>query len=227
MTALAHDPVTIREAATVAVLRDAARGELEVLLLRRHHGHVFGAGADVFPGGAVDAADGELARNAGRADGAWRVAALRECFEEAGLLFTTRELEPERVAAERAALNAGRRDWAGVLEVLGIELDLRAPVAFARWTTPPGPPRRYATRFYALAAPGAQPARADGRETVAAEWIAPQAALAQAEAGARWLMTPTRATLEQLTHYRDTATALAGLAREPTWSRSRRQAPAR
>lgn len=209
-----HDSVTIRDAATVAVLRDGARGGLEVLLLRRHHGHVFGAGADVFPGGAVDAADRDLTRGAPMADAAWRMAALRECFEEAGILFAASALDGARIAAQRAALNAGCCDWAGVIEALAMDIDLAAPVAFAHWTTPPGPPRRYATHFYALAAPPGQQARADGRETVAAEWVAPAVALADAEAGARWLMTPTRATLERLVHYRDTVAALAGLAGE-------------
>lgn len=202
------DPVPIRDAATVAVLRDGLDGGLEVLLLRRDHGHVFGAGADVFPGGAVDADDAELTRDAGLADAPWRMAALRECFEEAGLLFAAGVAAPEQIMAQRRALNAGQCDWRGVIDALALELDLAAPVAFARWTTPPGPPRRYATRFYALAAPAGQQARADGRETVAAEWVTPAAALAQADAGRRWLMRPTRATLVQLAHYRDTATAL-------------------
>ncbi|WP_424821230.1 NUDIX hydrolase [Salinisphaera sp.] len=212
-----HSPVAIRDAATVVVLRDGAHGGLEVLLLRRHHGHVFGAGADVFPGGAVDAADVALARRyrAGSRlpDAAWRMAALRECFEEAGMLFTQGVLDAARVAAARIALNAGRRDWAEVVEALALDIDLTAPIAFARWTTPPGPPKRYATRFYALAAPPGQQARADGRETVAADWIAPAGALAEADAGRRWLMTPTRATLERLAHYRDMTAALAALAR--------------
>lgn len=213
-----HHPVAIRDAATVAVLRDGPRGRLEVLLLRRHHGHVFGAGADVFPGGAVDAADAALARRyrAGRAfsDAAWRMAAIRECFEEAGLLLAPSSLAWLRLASLRAALNAGRLDWTEVIDAVGGHIDLAAPIAFARWTTPPGLPKRYATRFYALAAPSGQQATPDGRETVAAEWVAPATALAAADAGRRWLMAPTRATLARLAHYRDTAAALAGLARE-------------
>lgn len=210
-TTSAPAPAPIRDAATVAVLRDGPDGGLEVLLLRRHSGHVFGAGADVFPGGAVDIDDVELTRDAGLADAAWRMAALRECFEEAGLLFTAHAPTAEQIVDRRRALNAGHCDWRDVIDALALELDLAAPVAFARWTTPPGPPKRYATRFYALAAPRGQHARADGRETVAAEWTAPAAALADADAGRRWLMTPTRATLVQLAHYRDTATALADL----------------
>ncbi|WP_353224423.1 NUDIX hydrolase [Salinisphaera hydrothermalis] len=206
------DPVPIRDAATVAVLRDGRGGGLEVLLLRRHASHVFGAGADVFPGGAVDRDDVELTRDADLTDGPWRMAALRECFEEAGLLCATHDAKTaDQIADQRRALNAGRCDWRDVIDALELELDLSMPVAFARWTTPPGPPKRYATRFYALAAPDEQCAQADGRETVAAEWMAPAAALADADAGRRWLMTPTRATLIQLAHYRDTATALAGL----------------
>lgn len=203
--------VAIRDAATVVVLRDDG-GALEVLLLRRHHRHVFGAEADVFPGGAVDAADIELTRAAGLPDGAARMAGLRECFEEAGLLFAAPAIDAGLSSAWRAELNGGRSDWAGVIAALGLRLNLLAPLAFASWTTPPGRPRRYATRFYAITAPAGQIASADGRETVAAEWVRPKAALAEADAGRRWLMTPTRATLERLTYYGDTASALAGLA---------------
>lgn len=213
-------PVTVRDAATVAVLRDRADGGLEVLLLRRHHEHVFGADADVFPGGAVDAADARVAgqpcvRGGGLVDAAWRMAVLRECFEEAGLLIGTSgaRLDSGAVAAQRGALNAGDRDWSTVIEALGAQLDLHAPVAFACWTTPPGAPKRYATQFYAVAAPAWQIPRPDGRETVAAEWITPDRALAEAGRNQRWLMPPTRATLERLTRYADAATALAALAR--------------
>lgn len=215
----AHTPVTIRDAATAAVLRDCPRSGLEVLLLRRHHGHVFAAGADVFPGGAVDVADtdhldeGRIC-GCGLTDAAWRMAALRECFEEAGLLFGSgaAELDHNRVAAERRALNEGRRSWQTVVESLGVTPDLAGLIAFARWTTPPDQPKRYATRFYAIAAPAGQAACADGHEMVAAEWVAPADALAEADSGQRWLMLPTRSSLEQLACYDDTAGALADLA---------------
>lgn len=210
--------MTVRDAATVAVLRDRPGVGLEVLLLRRHQGHVFGAGADVFPGGAVDAADARCARlqrvrGGALTDAAWRVAALRECFEEAGLLIGTPGTapDPDAIIAQRDALNAGHSDWSTVIEALDMRLDLDGPVAFAHWTTPPGAPKRYATQFYAVAAPAGQIARADGRETVAAAWIAPARALAEASANRRQLMPPTRATLERLTRYNDTATALAKL----------------
>ena len=82
-------PVAIRQAATVAVLADARDG-LRVLLLRRAASHVFGADADVYPGGAVDAADHHEAS----ADAAYRRAAIRECFEEAGLLVALTLIHP-------------------------------------------------------------------------------------------------------------------------------------
>ena len=202
-------PVAIRQAATVAVLADARDG-LRVLLLRRAASHVFGADADVYPGGAVDAADHHEAS----ADAAYRRAAIRECFEEAGLLVAL-TAEPAGsaadIAATRAALCAGEIDWRECCCRLALSFEADALVAFAHWTTPAGAPKRYATQFYAVAAPAGQIATADGEETTQAEWVLPSKALAEARAGQRLLMAPTRATLEQLVGFDSVATALAGL----------------
>lgn len=213
-----RQPVAIRDAATVVVMRDGAGGNLEVLLLRRNDSLVFAGGADVFPGGSVAGDDGGAmpglnVNGASLGDAAWRMAALRECFEEAGLLFDVRNItcDPRQVAIQRQALNAGEQSWPGVLKTLDVEVDLTSLVAFSQWTTPPGFPRRFATRFYALVAPEGQQARPDGQEMVAADWVTPTRALAEAGAGQRRLMIPTRATLEQLDGYANTAAALKGL----------------
>lgn len=201
--------VAIRQAATVAVLADSPHG-LCVLLLRRAASHVFGANADVYPGGAVDAAD----HHGASADAAYRRAAIRECFEEAGLLVAlTAESAgaPADIAATRSELCAGDIDWHACCRRLELSFDADALVAFAHWTTPAGAPKRYATQFYAVAAPAGQIATADGDETTQAEWVLPGQALAEARAGKRLLMTPTRATLEQLVGFDSVAAALAGL----------------
>lgn len=221
----------VREAATVALLRDGDDG-LEVLLLRRHGAHVFGANAHVFPGGAVDAADGAAALAArcdagidyaeaclgttGRAVAYW-MAAVRECFEEAGMLVGCHPNgadgrgPPADWAGERDALNAGRRDWPQVVERLDLRFRLDELVYFAIWITPPGPPKRYATRFFAALAPSGQTAMSDGHETTRAWWAQPADALARQARGEIMLMTPTRATLSQLCDYEDAESALAGL----------------
>lgn len=207
-------PVAIREAATLAVLCDRDAG-LHVLLLRRAASHVFGAHADVYPGGAVDAHDHRLAvaQAANLPDAAWRIAAIRECFEEAGLLPACDGPVPDDARVPiRAALCAGTIDWAEACRALSLRPRPERLVGFAEWTTPPGAPKRYATHFYAVAVPEGPAPVADGHETVAAEWVCPVRALDEARHGRRRLMTPTRATLEQLAGYTTTAEALAGLA---------------
>lgn len=207
---------TVRDAATLALLRDGPCG-LEVLLLRRHPGHVFAANAYVFPGGACDAADVDALppdTHDPSGDTRFRVAAIRECFEEAGLLAATRgalPAEPDRKRL-RDALNASRLGWATFLAESGLSMAIDELVFFADWTTPVGAPKRYATRFYAARAPSDQIAEADGSETVSARWVRPAEALIEAGAGRRHLMRPTRESLRTLAGFVDVSSALAGLA---------------
>lgn len=218
------DRAAIRDAATVVLLRDGDAG-LEVLLLRRHGGHVFGANAHVFPGGAVDTADADarlsdrcttVAPSADEQPLAYRMAGIRECFEEAGVLVgcdIQSDASLARISAERDALNAGTDDWQQVAERLDLRFQPDRLVYFAYWLTPRGAPRRYATRFFVAAAPDGQTAMADGRETTRLDWLAPHQALARQSAGDISLMPPTQVTLQQLCDYKDTDAALAGLAR--------------
>lgn len=220
-------PVTVRDAATLALLRDGSDG-LEVLLLRRHPGHVFGANAYVFPGGACDADDidalGAAATGAQLDDARFRIAALRECFEEAGLLVATAGALPTPVELDawRNALNAGELRWAALLAQAGLTMDLASLVRFADWTTPVGAPKRYATRFYAALAPIEQTATADGQETVSARWVRPAEALIEADTGRRHLMRPTRASLQALAGFTDAGSALIGLHAAATADQSER-----
>ena len=218
--------VTVRDAATTALLRDGASNGLEVLLLRRHASHVFGANAYVFPGGALDPADDEAelrARCRGGAEiieetvgdngFALAMAAIRECFEEAGLLVACTahaEVMPARREALRHALNTQTTSWAAIVTEMDLRFDLDALAFFAHWTTPAGPPKRYSTRFFAAAAPPGE-ARCDGLETTHVWWAQPARAVAAHDRGEIGLMTPTRATLESLAGYADAAAALAAL----------------
>ena len=216
----------IRPAATVAVLRDGDDG-LQVLLLRRGADLVFGPGAHVYPGGALDAADrapetmtGYLmdsasATTAGpHGDRAYRIAAIRECFEEAGLLVACVDAVPDAAERQRlrADLNAGRADWPQTVARLGVAFAADALIYFDAWQTPPGAPKRYATRFFAVRAPSGQSAAADGHETDRVFWARPADAVVRDAAGQLKLMTPTRATLAALARYADVDSALAGLA---------------
>ncbi|GAB3671258.1 NUDIX hydrolase [Salinisphaera aquimarina] len=226
--------VAIREAATVALLRDGSddgRTQLQVLLLRRHGGHVFAANAYVFPGGAVDPADSDTVLagriragldyanaclgDTGHAVAYW-TAAIRECFEEAGLLLACdcSHVDESRRLSAREALNAGTRGWAEVVDDMALHFRLDELAYFAHWVTPAGAPKRYSTRFFAALAPDAQSALSDGFETIRAWWATPAEALAANDRGEIHLMTPTRATLERLCDYEDAESALAGLVEE-------------
>lgn len=223
--------VPIRNAATVVLLRDGDQG-LETFLLQRNQATAFGPGYYVFPGGAVDEADADIAV-AGRCDGfddrqasqrvgiargglRFWVAAMRECFEECGLLLATNAqggdfVAADRFATARAALNAGHLSFPDFCQ----QADLRLPVDhllyYTHWTTPPGPPRRYATRFFACAAPASHASAVhDGTETVGGGWATPRTALATFHSG-EWPMMPP--TVAQLLFLKDFASVDAVLAR--------------
>ncbi len=210
---------TIRSAATVVVLRDAAA--LETLLLRRAaHGDDMLAGACLFPGGALHPADrgahglciglddAAASRRLGLESGGldYYVAALRECFEECGLLYAAAGDGAPPAAAQLAGIASLRpRLLRGELDLaqLCTRLDLRlTPAALhyvAHWLTPPGAPKRFDTRFFVARAPAGQVASPDAIETVECLWRTPGAALDPH--GALVFAQPTRRTLEWLGAY--------------------------
>ena len=185
-------------AATVLLVRDGPAG-LQVFMVVRHHKIEFASGALVFPGGKVEPEDRALAGDDTEAIA--RVAAIRETYEECGvLLVRPRGGGPlgastlpfrERLAAE---------DLAPALDALTL---------FAHWITPPILPKRFDTRFYIVEAPADQTAAHDGGEAVDSVWIEPQRALAEAAQGLRTLVLPTRLNLELLAA---SATARAAVA---------------
>ena len=210
----------IKPAATILLLRDDP--EFEVLMVKRHHQIDFASGALVFPGGKSHAGDHDPAW-AGHVLG-WeqfdgeqrglRIAAIREVFEEAGILLARRtdgapmggEACPMEV---RAAVDRGETAFLDVVRDLDARLDLDALTVFARWITPPLTPKRFDTWFYAVRAPEDQLAACDGRETVDAEWIAPGEALRLAETGERKVIFPTRMNLKLLAEASSAADAVA------------------
>lgn len=220
----------IRFAATLIVLRDGAAG-LEVLMLRRAEKEGDqNSGASVFPGGGVDPQDRLLhplcvalddATASGRlalpADGLdFYVAAVRECFEEAGLLFADGadgrpvrldSLADQEVAALRATTEEGAESLLGLCAERGWRLAVDRLAYFAHWLTPPGMPRRFDTRFFVALAPDGQQARPDGRETVEHQWLRPADALDPAR-GLR-LMNVQRRILQQLEAFDSAPACLA------------------
>ncbi len=223
-----------RPAATVVVVRDGALG-IEVLLLRRAERGDLNSGAWVFPGGLVDAADRAAQPHcrgvepaaadarlgvAGHALDYW-VAAMRECFEEAGLLYaherdgTPLALDAARSArldAWRGPLQRGEQSFAALCHEEGLTLAADALVYFSHWVTPPGRAKRFDTRFFIARAPQGQVSSHDDGELVEQLWIAPTAALTRTEP--LKLMTPTHKTLEAIARF-DSVDALLAWAREP------------
>jgi 8-oxo-dGTP pyrophosphatase MutT (NUDIX family) len=199
----------IKPAATILLLRDDPA--FEVLMVKRHHQIDFASGALVFPGGKTHAGDHDpawtdhvLGWEAFDGDQrALRIAAIREVFEEAGILLARRRngapIGGEACPIEvRAAVDRGETHFLDVVRDLDAQLELGALTVFARWITPPLTPKRFDTWFYAVQAPDDQLAACDGRETVDAEWIEPREALRLAAAGERKVIFPTRMNLQLL-----------------------------
>jgi 8-oxo-dGTP pyrophosphatase MutT (NUDIX family) len=196
-------------AATILLLRDAPL--FEVLMVKRHHQIDFAAGALVFPGGKIHASDHNL-RWAGRTVGwdatpaeqrALRIAAIREAYEETGILLARHAdggpfRGHELAGARRPTIVAAPDEFLNLLEEMDLTLDLAALTVFARWITPTMMPKRFDTWFFLAAAPPDQLAQCDGWETVDAEWIGPSRALALAAAGERSVIFPTRMNLKLL-----------------------------
>lgn len=210
-------PVEPVPAATVVLARDGESG-LEVLLLQRHRASGFVPGAYVFPGGRVESTDDDaaaLARLDGlpaplRPEGAYWVAAVREAFEETGVLLGQRS-EPAALAEWRERLLNDETTLGGMLEALDLRLDLRRMIELAHWITPIAEPRRYDTRFFLAAPLGGAEVRIDEREMTDALWLPPAEALRRFRAGKLAMVFPTVHTLEKLTEFRTATQALEAL----------------
>jgi 8-oxo-dGTP pyrophosphatase MutT (NUDIX family) len=206
---------TARPAATILLLRDGPEG-IEVFMVVRHQAIDFAGGALVFPGGRVEESDHELAAqpedcpNPDRLDPkamAFRVAAIRETFEECGVLLARPRGSVELIDAEtlnrledqhRGALNAGSIGFDAVLVSEGLQLAPDLLVHFAHWITPTTQSKRYDTHFFLAEAPASHLAVHDGWEAVESIWITPAQALADTDAGKYKLVFATAKNLEKL-----------------------------
>jgi 8-oxo-dGTP pyrophosphatase MutT (NUDIX family) len=194
----------------------------EALMIARAERSIFAGGALVFPGGRVDPGDADPAwaehcvgLSAERALAAAQVAAIREAFEEAGVLLARGPSGALLDADEVRALspwraNVERDDGLFLTLVRRHELTLavEALVLFAHWIAPPGLHRRFDTLFFAAPFPPGQDVLEDGDEATEAVWISPQAAIEARAAGTRKIIFPTARNLELLGVSRSTAEAL-------------------
>src|SRR3984957_1217129 len=220
------ETVPPRPASTILLLRDSAAGEIEVFMMVRHYEIDFNSGALVFPGGSVDKGDQEIIANPALYSGgegldaaalSFRIAAIRETFEESGILLArpqgSKALVDARRAAEieagsRAALSEGKTTFPEVLTKIGLLLALDELVPYAHWITPEGMPKRFDTWFFLAAAPPEQAGAHDGRESTDSIWLSPREALAGGESGRFKLPFPTTRNLIKLGKHSSVRAAL-------------------
>jgi len=215
-----------RPAATIVLMRDSPNG-LEVFMVVRHHAIDFASGALVFPGGRVDENDFALAGNAALCpnpeglateDLAFRLAAIRETFEECGVLFarpshTIALIDGETLRSversHRAPLAEGRIGFDSVLTAHDLLPATDLLTYFAHWITPRHQPKRYDTHFFLAEAPPEHLAVHDGSESVDSVWITPRQALADTVAGRFKLVFATQMNLMKLAGYSTVVEAIA------------------
>ena len=210
-------------AATIMLVRDGEAG-LEVFMVVRHHQIDFASGALVFPGGKIDKNDRApdvrgLCRGAEGLDDtslALRVGAIREAFEESGVLLAYEKGTDKLVSAARLEemeswrepLNRSEKGIAEFLTTFGLELACDRLLPFAHWITPDMMPKRFDTHFYVAVAPEDHIAAHDGGESVDSVWINPNDAVKEADDGKRTVIFPTRMNLLKLGENASVAQAL-------------------
>jgi glyoxylase-like metal-dependent hydrolase (beta-lactamase superfamily II)/8-oxo-dGTP pyrophosphatase MutT (NUDIX family) len=205
-----------RPAATLILLRAGPSG-LETLMLQRSPSAAFLGGAYVFPGGSLDASDAAPARVIGLTEAqanqrlglaggalAYYVAAVRECFEEAGVLLAC-DAKGHPVLPSRAETLIGERTspFLPLLERENLFIPAGALAYYGHWITQPGRSRRFDTRFFVTLAPQGQDGAHDATETVHHVWISPREALERAGRGEIELVHATRQTLADLARFSD------------------------
>lgn len=214
---------------TLLLLRDGAHG-LEVFMVKRHHAIDFASGALVFPGGKLADSDSDPALGRHIRPGSFDPAlapfalgAIREAFEESGLLLARAKGSPDLLDAARATalhdwrdrLNRSEVGLRDLAEAESLDFALDALTPFAHWITPEGMPKRFDTWFFLAAAPTGQIGRHDGSESVDSEWLTPGGALEAWESKQKTIVFPTRMQLVKLARSATAAEALSAAGREP------------
>ena len=226
-----YDPaaVAIKPAATVMLVDD--RPDLKVLMMRRDANTVFAGGMWVFPGGSVDSSDdhddyqaicehrtdAEASQLLGLQSGglAYYITAIRECFEEAGVLLArfkgaeqavslTDAMHTRKFEDYRDHVNDRKLDFLDFVQAENLIMDAGEMHYIAHWITPPGPPRRFDARFFIARMPRDQEPIHDNRETVHAEWFSPDEILQKFASNEMVLMTPTLRMIRSLSLFNTT-----------------------
>ena len=219
-------PVAVRSAATVLLIDD--KPDLQVFMMKRNANIQFAGGMWVFPGGSVDdgdnagnyqkycvhRSDAQACEQLGVARGglAYYVAAIREAFEEAGILLALHRdsqkplelLDADirvRFDALRDKVNDSEIDFLQVVEQEDLILDAAKVHYVARWITPPGPPRRFDTRFFVSRMPEAQNPIHDDNELVNSAWLSPRDVIEKVAAKEMGMLPPTLRMIECLAEF--------------------------
>ncbi|MBX3453332.1 hypothetical protein [Ferrovibrio sp.] len=215
---------------TLLMLRDDSQQGLQVFMVKRHHAIDFASGAMVFPGGKLAEGDSDpaLGRHVrpGSFDPAltpFALGAVREAFEESGLLLARRKgagrfLDADEVAALahwRDPLNSGAKTLRDMAEAEQLDYALDALITFAHWVTPTNMPKRFDTWFFLAPGPEGQIGSHDGSESVDSEWLNPQAGLDAWEKRERVIVFPTRMQLIKLARSASVAEAFRSAQAEP------------
>lgn len=207
------DPTTVpvKPAATVMLIRDHDVGGIEVFMMRRTTKAAFAGGMYVFPGGAVDSEDSS-----------YEIAAIRECFEEAGVLLARNQNgsylrfdDPslaERFNLYRHDVHEGRRSMTSVLREEGLAPSTDELHWVSHWVTPFGEIRRFDTRFFVTATPEEQEPLHDDKELVDSLWVTPTAALSRSKKGELLMLPPTTVNLQFLADHDSVASVLRSAA---------------
>ena len=224
------DPAPPRLSATILLLRDDP--DLQVLMVKRHYEIDFASGAYVFPGGKANDEDADPAWSA-NCDGdfsgeeqAARVSAIREAYEESGIILARSKVNrgpdaalvgadvADALAPMRGAIDRREKSFLELIKENDLVLALDALVHFGHWITPTMMPKRFDTHFYLAATPPGQVAEQDGRETTEAVWVGPQDALDLEAADKATIIFPTRMNLGKLAETATTDAALSRFASE-------------
>ncbi len=245
MTDFVPEEVPIRPAATVMLIDD--RPDLQVFMMERHANTVFAGGMWVFPGGAVDHQDdasyfsgiashrtdkqASALMNLENGGLGYYMAAIRETFEEAGVLLALhQEDESELNIAEastarfqqyRDQLNAGEIELKAILEKESLMADIGKMHYIARWVTPFGSPRRFDARFFVAQIPSHQIPIHDDGELVNSVWMSPREVLEKAATDEMVLMSPTLRMVKSLAEFDSADQVIASASSNPEDHRAR------